>query len=54
MLQDIPGKMKIKLAIIDVCEGDGLMNDYRYPDTDHLDGWQYSPAECDKLIETVF
>ena len=50
----IPGKMKIKLAIIDVCEGDGLMNDYRYPDTDHLDGWQYSPAECDKLIETVF
>ena len=50
----IPGKMKIKLAIIDVCEGDGLMNDYRYPDTDHLDGWQYSPAECEKVIETVF
>lgn len=50
----LPGKMKIKLAIIDVCEGDGLMNDYRYPDIDHLDGWQYSPPECDKLIETVF
>lgn len=50
----LPGKMKIKLAIIDVCEGDGLMNDYRYPDTHHLDGWQYSPPECDKLIETVF
>ena len=50
----LPGKMKIKLAIIDVCEGDGLMNDYHYPDIDHIDGWQYSPAECEKLIETVF
>lgn len=50
----IPQKMKVKLAIIDVCEGDGLMNDYVYPETDRIDYWQYSPDRCDKLIETVF
>jgi hypothetical protein len=46
--------MKVKLAIIDVCEGDGLMNQYTYPETEHIDQWQYSPAICDKVIETVF
>jgi small subunit ribosomal protein S1 len=50
----LPGKMKVKLAIIDVCEGDGLMNQYTYPETEHIDQWQYSPAICDKVIETVF
>jgi len=50
----IPQKMKVKLAIIDVCEGDGLCNTYSYPDTDHIDYWQYSPDGCDKLIETFF
>ncbi len=50
----LPGKMKVKLAIIDVCEGDGLMNQYTYPETDHMDQWLYSPADCDKVIETIF
>ena len=50
----IPAKMKVKLAIIDVCEGDGLSNAYSYPDAEHIDYWQYSPDCCDKLIETVF
>ena len=46
--------MKVKLAIIDVCEGDGVMNAYRYPDATHLDYWRYSPDCCEKVIETVF
>lgn len=50
----IPQKMKVKLAIIDVCEGDGVLNTYTYPDLDHMDYWQYSPDCCDKLIETIF
>ena len=50
----IPDKMKIKLAIIDVCEGDGLSNSYTYPEIEHIDYWQYSPDRCDKLIETAF
>ncbi len=50
----LPQKMKIKLAIIDVCEGDGLMNTYDYPDVSHIDEWHYSPADCEKQIETVF
>ncbi len=50
----IPEKMKVKLAIIDVCEGDGVSNSYTYPETEHIDYWQYSPDRCDKLIETVF
>ncbi len=50
----LPQKMKVKLAIIDVCEGDGVMNAYRYPDATHLDYWRYSPDCCEKVIETVF
>lgn len=50
----IPEKMKVKLAIIDVCEGDGLSNTYTYTETDHIDYWQYSPDRCDRLIESVF
>lgn len=50
----LPGKMKVKLAIIDVCDGDGLMNRYTYPETDHMDQWLYSPAGCEKIIETIF
>lgn len=50
----IPQKMKIKLVIIDVCEGDGLSNDYRYGSETHLDRWQYSPDSCERCIETVF
>lgn len=50
----LPQKMKVKLAIIDVCEGDGVMNSYQYPDIDHIDYWRYSPDGCEKLIETEF
>lgn len=50
----IPQKMKIKLVIIDVCEGDGISNDYRYTGDAHIDKWLYSPADCAKRIETVF
>lgn len=50
----IPQKMKVKLAIIDVCEGDGLLNTYHYPDVDHIDAWQYSPDCCEKRVETIF
>ena len=50
----LPQKMKVKLAIIDVCEGDGILNRYEYPNVDHIDYWRYSPEGCEKLIETVF
>ena len=50
----IPQKMKIKLVIIDVCEGDGFSGDYRYGAETHLDRWVYSPASCEKRVETDF
>ncbi len=50
----IPQKMKIKLVIIDVCEGDGFSGDYRYGNEAHIDRWVYSPASCDKRVETDF
>lgn len=51
----IPGKMKIKLIIIDTF-------DYKYnpqkpvyfTDADHIDKFVYSPENCEKLIETQF
>ena len=50
----IPQKMKVKLVIIDVCEGDGLSNRYFYGTETHIDRWDYSPKECGKQICTVF
>ena len=50
----IPQKMKIKLVIIDVCEGDGFSGEYRYGNEAHIDRWVYSPACCEKRIETDF
>lgn len=51
----IPNKMKIKLIIIDTF-------DYKYnpqipeyfSDESHIDKFTYSPANCEKLIETSF
>ena len=50
----LPQKMKVKLAIIDVAEADEPVNNYRYPDVEHIDRWRYSPEDCEKIIETVF
>lgn len=54
----IPEKMKIKLVIIDAYD---FTPDLKHPsyfiDTDnikHLDYWRYSPANCKKLVETIF
>ena len=50
----IPEKMKLKLSIIDVCDGDSRLGDYVYPEVEHIDYWRYSPECCEKLIESVF
>ena len=54
----IPEKMKVKLVIIDAYD---FTPDLKHPsyfiDTDtvkHLDYWRYSPANCKKLVETIF
>ncbi|MBQ9428512.1 MAG: 30S ribosomal protein S1 [Clostridia bacterium] len=55
----IPARMKIKLVLIDASRpGGGGPPPPRYfvdpRATAHLDRWLYSPAECAKVIETVF
>lgn len=50
----IPQKMKVKLIIVDSFESKRATNEYSYPKTDRVDYWRYSPACCDKVIETVF
>lgn len=53
----IPERMKIKLVIIDSARS---MSPNRscapviHSDASHIDRWRYSPACCEKLIETVF
>lgn len=51
----LPEKMKIKLIIIDAFDGEYPHRPlkYRYHH-DHMDLWQYSPANCPKLIVTEF
>lgn len=51
----IPEKMKVKLVIVDICEERNEPNKllYRY-NGEHITKWIYSPAESDKLIESVF
>lgn len=50
----IPDRMKVKLAIIDVCDSETRARDYDYPDLQHIQSWRYSPDCCDKVIESVF
>lgn len=54
----IPEKLKIKLSIIDkVNNFDGMEFDklnYRIPEDNVIKHWVYTPANCSKLIETVF
>ena len=54
----LPERMKIKLVLIDNFRTDiraGLPLEYFIPDSvTHIDFWQYSPVECNKLVESVF
>ncbi len=51
----IKDKMKVKLVIIDTypSEGQPLPMNY-FIKQGHIDYWRYSPAECDKLVESRF
>ena len=51
----IPSKMRIKLAIVDVGmkEAKAVTGKY-FVAGDHMDTWQYSPAECERIIRTDF
>lgn len=54
----IPEKMKIKLIIIDSHDFSEELSPLEYfIDTDtvtHIDSWTYSPANCKRVIESVF
>lgn len=51
----IPSKMKIKLIIVDSFDADYPVEPPKYFIKDgHISTWTYSPAESDKIIETVF
>lgn len=51
----IPSKMKIKLIIVDSFDADYPVPPPKYfIDSGHIDRWVYSPAESDKIIESVF
>ncbi len=53
----IPGRMKLKLVIIDTCGIEPLrrkMTYYVSEQTTHLDHWHYSPHGAARVIESVF
>ena len=53
----IPEKMKIKLVLIDSFSSPGKRPFTYFIDgskTDHISRWQYSPACCPKIVESVF
>ena len=51
----IPSKMKIKLIIVDSFDADYPVEPPEYfIGEGHIDRWVYSPAESDKVIESVF
>ena len=55
----IPERMKIKLVLIDTYsnEPNGMTKPAKpvyYIDRGHIDTWRYSPAHCEKVIETAF
>ncbi len=50
----IPDKMKVKLIIIDSFDTSYTQNKKYFFDGDHMDFWQYSPADSYKTIITDF
>ena len=54
----IPEKMKIKLIIIDTSDSNTKTAPLDYfidvQSITHLDSWRYSPASCNRTIETLF
>ena len=54
----IPEKMKIKLIIIDTSDCDVKNTPLEYfidvNHIAHIDSWRYSPASCNRTIETLF
>jgi len=54
----LPERMKIKLVIIDSYPSDEAPEPLRYyidaATTKHIDYWEYSPASCTRLVESVF
>lgn len=51
----IPEKMKVKLIIVDSFDAEYKPSEPEYFITSgHLDRWAYSPACCERVIETVF
>ena len=52
----IPEKMKIKLVLVDAYHAPGSAErHFHYNETStHIDRWVYSPAVCEKTIETIF
>lgn len=53
----LPERMKIKLVIVDTCTESPPPRMRYYVDTEavqHLARWRYSPAVCQKCVETVF
>ena len=50
-----PEKMKIKLAIVDSFPEKSGPSPFRYYyEGNHIDNWQYSPANSSKIIESIF
>lgn len=51
----IPEKMKVKLIIVDVCEGTERISECKYfVNALHISRWVYTPENSSKLIETNF
>lgn len=54
----IPERMKIKLVLIDAYQTPAVAQPLKYyidtKEISHLDRWQYSPDECQKVLESVF
>lgn len=51
----IPEKMKVKLIIVDVCDGTERASECNYyVDGKHISKWVYTPPDSSKLIETNF
>ncbi|MCQ2478962.1 MAG: 30S ribosomal protein S1, partial [Clostridia bacterium] len=50
----IPEKMKIKLIIIDSFDAEYKSASRYFFEGEHIDSFVYSPASCNKLIESIF
>lgn len=51
----IPEKMKVKLVIIDTFPGENQVAEPKYfYEGNRIDRFRYSPASCNRVIETVF